>query len=883
MKITPPRFPDDFVRRPALLECLDRATDQDLTLLCAPPGFGKSLLLADWVRASADIPAAWVTLDEEDNDPRRFWSAVLAALQACPAVSPASRLHRMVVSRTTVEFDFLDDLLDALEALPERIRLILDDGHHVRSGDALHHIERIIRSPGCPLRIVLASRHHPDLSIARMRVEDQLCELRADQLRFSPTEAAELLARQGIRLSPADTALLCARTGGWVAGLRLAADQALGHPDPARFIASFSGDEAPVADYLVGEILSQVPDAERRVLLRISIANPVPAGLAVRLSGSDDAAELLDRLGHDTGLVSATGQHRAEYRVQELLRSYLVADLQRSGPGSVSDLHREAALWWSDEGQPLDALRHAVKAGDGALLSRLLHRWGAELAARGEHDALLDALTAHEKLTTDDADPWLAVLAAQFRLGSVGVRRQVEEELRRPASTPPPHSDVAQLHAATQRLAWLDSPQVDDEPEPNDPPLAAIALAGRAAAQLARGEPAKARADAAAALERARRLKLGLLEVQCLCLLGTAAWRAGEFREAAAFGSAAVAAAQRHGCLRSAWAAVAHAVEAHAALLRAQPDRAEQAADQGLRRAPEGLDPVVRFGLRLARGAAVCACGDPTAGLQEMQRARAELGAQELPRSLATAAGLMEHGAALLSGHHTAAAAVASWLAARDAGLPEKALMRAGAEAATGAHHLVRATVSPILSGEARPLLATTYIEAALLDADAALKLGDRLAARHSLRLALERAEELDALRPFALIGPELSALLVDQLSGVDDRDSFACRALAIHRQTHQPPPPQLSGRERDVLYRLPSLSNLTEIATDLDVSINTVKSHVRAIYSKLGVSSRRTAVLAAHEHGLLRESAGEGTGVPGRPLAGPAGSPPTLAETSRP
>ena len=136
---------------------------------------------------------------------------------------------------------------------------------------------------------------------------------------------------------------------------------------------------------------------------------------------------------------------------------------------------------------------------------------------------------------------------------------------------------------------------------------------------------------------------------------------------------------------------------------------------------------------------------------------------------------------------------------------------------------------------------------------------------------------------PFALIGPELSALLVDQLSGVDDRDSFACRALAIHRQTHQPPPPQLSGRERDVLYRLPSLSNLTEIATDLDVSINTVKSHVRAIYSKLGVSSRRTAVLAAHEHGLLRESAGEGTGVPGRPLAGPAGSPPTLAETSRP
>jgi LuxR family maltose regulon positive regulatory protein len=852
-KIRPPRLPDGYVRRPALLEGLDRAAGHALTLLCAPPGYGKSLLLADWVRARADT-AAWVTLEQEDNDPRRFWSAVLAALHACPAVSRSSRLHRMTVSRTTVEFDFLADLLDALDGLPKRVRLVLDDGHHVPTGDAFHYLEAIIRSPGCPLGIVLASRHRPGLPIARMRIEDRLGELGADQLRFSPEEAAALLEHEGIRLSSTDAARLCARTGGWVAGLRLAALQALEHSDPTRFLASFSGDEGPVADYLLEEILSQVSDAERRILRRISILETVPAGLAVELSGYDDAAELLDRLEHDRGLVSATGPHRSEYRVQELLRSHLVAGLQRSGQGSFTGLHRQAAVWWSDEGRPLEALRHAAEAADGVLLGELLHRWGAELVARGEHDALQTALTAHRGVSTDDADPWLAVLAAQLGLGSGGVRERVEQELRRRTSTVPPHTDVAQFQAATARLAWLDSPKVDDDPEPSDPPLAAIALAGRAAAHLACGNAAAASAEARVALERARRLELGLLEVQCLCLLGVAAWRAGEFRAAAAAGSAAVAAARRHDCRRSAWTAGAHAVEAHAALVRGQPHRARQAADRGLRRAPAGLDPVVLFVLRLARGAAVSDSGDPSAGLQEMQRARAELGARILPRSLAPAAGLLEHGAALLAGHHTAAAVVAGWSAARDGGRAEQSLMRAGVEAATGAHRAVRATVAPIVTGEARPTLATTFVEAALLDADAAVKLGDRLAARHSLRLALERGERLDAVRPFAQVGPELSALLVDQLGGVDDRSSFASRAL-VHRQTTQMPPSRLSTRERAVLKRLTSLRNLEEIATDLDVSINTIKSHVRAIYSKLGVSSRRTAVLAAHELGLLIES----------------------------
>ena len=158
-------------------------------------------------------------------------------------------------------------------------------------------------SPRPRLRLVLATRRDPGLPVARMRLEEQLCELRAQQLRFSAEESALLLDGYGIRLAAGHRAVLQERTGGWPAGLRLAALRLRGHPDPGSFIASFSGDERPVADYLVGEVLERIPEDEREVLRSTSICDPIPAKLAVELSGREDAAELLDRLEHDTGLV----------------------------------------------------------------------------------------------------------------------------------------------------------------------------------------------------------------------------------------------------------------------------------------------------------------------------------------------------------------------------------------------------------------------------------------------------------------------------------------------------------------------------------------------------------------------------------------------------
>jgi LuxR family transcriptional regulator, maltose regulon positive regulatory protein len=179
-------------------------------------------------------------------------------------------------------------------------------------------------------------------------------------------------------------------------------------------------------------------------------------------------------------------------------------------------------------------------------------------------------------------------------------------------------------------------------------------------------------------------------------------------------------------------------------------------------------------------------------------------------------------------------------------------LMRAWSEAATGAHHNARAVVRPLLAEQPRSVLPSTVIEAALLDAAAALRNGDHVSARGALHVALNRAEKLDAVRPFARAEPEVRALLVDQLGDVGEHHTFAYRAFISDGRSHPAQSVRLSAREREVLEQLPSLRNLEEIAGHLAVSVNTVKSHVRAIYGKLGVSSRRTAVLAAHEQGLL-------------------------------
>jgi LuxR family maltose regulon positive regulatory protein len=848
--LAPPPLPRDLVSRPALRAELDSGADRALTLVCAPPGFGKSLVLADWARRCTETATAWVSLTRAQNVPAGLWAAVLAALRACPAVPPTSVLRRIPASHP----DPRDDVLAGLAALPRPIRLVLDDAHHLRGAETAEHLRALVRDRGPAVQLVLASRMDPPLPLARMRLAGELCELRTDRLRLSPRETEQLLHRTGLRLTPRQAALLHERTGGWVAGVRLAACSPACRRDPERFLAEFSGDERSVADFLVGEVLAGIPEDRREVLRRVSIADPVPAALAVELCGREDAADVLDELGHETGLISVATD-RADYRVQELLRSYLEADLHRRGRAGAAALHRRAALWWEAQGRPVEAMRHGSRAGDPAFLGGMLVRCGARLAGEGERDVLRDALRVTG--STAEARMWSAALSAQDNLLR-GDRRAVAEDVRRARREGPPTagSETAVLLTATARLAGLSRcVRPGHEPVPDDPALAAFALAGRGAAEVLAGTVGTVptgRADLRAALDTAHRWHLPLLEVECLCLLGAAAWAAGDLREAAARADRALALSAAGGWPTSGWAAVARAVGALTAVERAQPEAALALADDV---APDEveIDPVVRYALGVARGAALFDIGDRAAGLLELQRARSDSAGRPVPPVLAAAGALLENRIALRLGYTRAAAAAGGRLDGLAGVGCERLLMRGWAAGAAEAHREARQTVEPLLGAGVRPARPGTPVEAWLVVAEVALRHGDRPGSRHALRTALDRAAPMDLVRPFVTASEPVRALLVDELVGEGVRGRFAAQVLVTPRPGSHPGATTLTAREEDVLALLPSLLNLDEIAVDLAVSVNTVKSHVRSIYDKLGVGTRRRAVLAAHERGMLR------------------------------
>src|SRR4051794_15839870 len=411
VKITVPSLPSWFVARAELCAGLDAGAGAEVTLVCAPAGYGKTMLLADWSLMSTGVDTAWVGVDRDDNDPRRLWAAVVAAIAGCPFVPQSSRLHGRWAWRAGAQPEFLAELAEALQALPQPVRLILDDVHELVDPDALRGVQILTRIKPATLQLVLSSRLDPPLSLARLRLQGRLRELRAAQLAFTPAQAAQLLEQSGLRLSPQQVEVLHRRTGGWVAGLRLAARAVGQSAHREAFLTHFSGHDRSVADYLVGEVLSGLPQAAQEFLRVISICDQVPIGLAAALSAREEAGSVLDRLERETSLVTATGRAREAYRVQELLRTHLLADLQRRGPRRGAEVHAGAAPRGGGQGEPVPALEHAAAGRDRALLTGLLHRFAIPLILAGHHGPLRRAL-ARVGASTTATDPWLALASA---------------------------------------------------------------------------------------------------------------------------------------------------------------------------------------------------------------------------------------------------------------------------------------------------------------------------------------------------------------------------------------------------------------------------------------------------------------------------------------
>ena len=256
-----------MICRPGLFGWLDGAAR--VTVVSAPPGSGKTVLLRSWIGAAGlEERAAWVSAGREERDPQRFWLAVLGALRQ---TSAGSALVRELTAAPDLDgWAMVERLLNDLAPLEERLWLVIDDLHELGSAEARRQLELLVMRAPEELRFVLATRHDVRLGLHRLRLEGELTEIRADDLRFSPPEARELLAAAGVELTDPALALLVDRTEGWAAGLRLAALSLAGHPDPDRFAAEFSGSERTVAEYLLAEVLDRQSEDVRRLLLRTS-------------------------------------------------------------------------------------------------------------------------------------------------------------------------------------------------------------------------------------------------------------------------------------------------------------------------------------------------------------------------------------------------------------------------------------------------------------------------------------------------------------------------------------------------------------------------------------------------------------------------------------
>ena len=391
-KLHVPRPQPGFVPRRRLVEALDEGLARGRVLVCAPAGFGKTALLADWARGGGR-PVAWLGLDGGDSDPARFWRYVVAALdRARPGLAgrvgpPPPRSFEGLVTALINEL--------AADPGPDEVLLVLDDYHLVDSGPVHESVAFLLENLPPGLRVVVSSRADPPLPLARLRARGQLAELRAADLRFTPEEAAALLGETaGPGLPATAVAALAARTEGWAAGLQLAGLSLRGHADAAGFVAAFSGSHRFVLDYLADEVLDGQTGQVRAFLLETSVLERLTGGLCDAVTGRPGSQAMLADIERAGLFLVPLDEVRGWWRYHHLFADLLRARLQAEQPGRVQALHRAAAAWCEEHDLADDAVRHALAAGDAAWAARLVERHVEELLGRSEGATLRRWLSA---------------------------------------------------------------------------------------------------------------------------------------------------------------------------------------------------------------------------------------------------------------------------------------------------------------------------------------------------------------------------------------------------------------------------------------------------------------------------------------------------------
>ncbi len=901
-KLYVPRSGRGLVPRPRLSERLNRGTMSKLLLVSAPAGFGKTTLLAEWLAAgpgalAADRLAAWLSLDPSDSDPTSFWTYLIAALRTAGPGVGETALALLHAPRPPPIETVLTTLLNDLAAARGDIVLVLDDYHVIDARKVQDGVTFLLDHLPPSLHLVIISRADPALPLPRLRARGELAEIRAADLRFTPDEAAAYLnGMMGLQLTAQDVAALEGRTEGWIAALQLAALSMQGRDDIAGFIAGFAGDDRYVVDYLVEEVLQRQSADVQAFLLQTSVLGRLSGPLCDAVTGRAGSKAVLEALDRGNLFLVPLDGRRQWYRYHHLFADVLQARLLDEQPGQVPGLHRRASAWYEQSGEQSVAIGHALAAGDlerAADLVELaipaLSRSRQEATVRGWLELIPDELVrVRPVLSVGFAGTLMAI--SEFE-GVEGRLRDAERWLE----TPPGEGERARAAAAEMVVA-------DRQAFARLPGMIELYRAGLA---LARG-------DVPGTVGHSRRAIDLAMADDHLCragaagLQGLALWASGDLEAGHRAYSACVAGLRRAGhlsdvlgcsialadirvtqgrlgeALRTCEQALQLPAGPGESVLRGTADmlvamsevHCERddlaAATEHLLRSQElgehaGL-PQNRYRWRIAMARIRAAEGDPDGALDLVTEAERLYAGDFFPNVRPVPA----LRARLLVAHGGLGEAL-GWV--REQGLSADddlsylrefehitlarvLLAQHAAERSEHSLHDAASLLARLLAAAEAGDRTGSVIEILVLQALTHQALGDIPAGLSCVKRAVALAEPEGYVRVFADAGQPMAALL--KAAARQGARGYLRRLLGAVTATGPASPASqalvdpLSERELDVLRLLASELDGPAIARELTVSVNTMRTHTKSIYAKLGVSSRRAAVRRAAELGLL-------------------------------
>lgn len=897
-KLQAPQPRQGEVVRTRLGDLMARGTKSKLTLVSAPPGFGKSTLVGEWAAAwGSDLAVGWLSLDSTDNDPTTFWSYVVAAMRTAAPNVGAAAVAALEAEPSQIELA-QRALTNDLAAASDSVVLVLDDYHFIDRADIHEALSGWIDRLPSTAHVVLTTRSDPPLPLSRWRARGELVEVRARDLRFTSDEAEEYLTgTMGLALSERDVHALEARTEGWIAALQLAALSMRGRDDIASFIASFAGDDRYVVDYLVDEVLARQPEDVRSFLMETSILDRLTGPLCDAVRERDDGQAMLERLDRSNLFVQPLDDRRLWYRYHQLFADVLRSRLLVERPHAVLDLHRRAGAWFDAHGERAEAIHHALAGQDydrAATLVELetigMQQTRREIALRRWMGALPERLF--------ESRPVLAIgyVGALMADGTIeGVEAHLDRLERR----------LETSGGAVGRADDAGGVVVVDRAQAQR--LPGLVAMYRAALALAHGDLEQTAVQAERAVDRAPAGDY-LTRGAAAALLGLARWTTGDLEGAYQSFSEGMAGIGRAGHESD---AIGGAITlADIRMVQGRLTDASALYQRGLARAAGSGGPAVR------------GIADMHVGIAEILRERGDLrGAREHLASAAASGedlGLPQHpwrwrvatarlrqlegdldGAlrlveeaervyttdfspnvrpieAVKARLHIARGELAlarEWAEQRGLSPAEEPTYLREFELATFARLLYAAGLhdgddsgfaqavaltEPLAANAEAGGRSGSLIEILIVDALARFARGDGIGALAALTRAVQFAEPEGYVSAFLIDGEPMRGLLRLALK---ERPS----AQYLHRllEASTAPPrtsPQagspllepLSERELEVLRLLTTELSGPEIARHLVVSLNTVRSHTRAVFGKLGVSSRRAAVRRAAELHLL-------------------------------